>query len=309
MNPETMTQSVPVLSLCIPTYNRADVLEATLEAFFADPDYDPAKVEVVVSDNCSTDCTPQVVARYPAVRYFRNEENVRDINFSRVLLHGRGEYVKLMNDTVRLLPGTLRTWVEAIEANRDSGEALFFYERSHRARPRTIRCRTVAQFMLTTSFRVTWIGNFGAWRRDLDIVADTAAADTQLLQVGWSYRMADRHPVQIRLAHYADVAHVAGATRGGYNLFRVFVENYLGCCKPYLRAGKLTRMQYERVKFKLFNGYFVRRAVWLLCRSERIASYDNREAWRILLRHYGWHPYFYLWMLFFSLGHLLRRKR
>jgi abequosyltransferase len=68
-----------LLSICIPTFNRAGILAASLDALMADigPSDD---VEIVVSDNASSDGTADVVAarvgRKPSISYWRNPTNI-----------------------------------------------------------------------------------------------------------------------------------------------------------------------------------------------------------------------------------------
>lgn len=301
----------PLLSLCIPTYNRAEVLDETLRVLFADPDFDPLKVEVVVCDNCSEDRTPEVAARYPLVRYFRNEENIRDANFSQALQHGSGEYLKLMNDTVRLVPGGLKLMLDTIEDSLASREPLFFYEWNRNLRPQTVCCPDVGSFLCKASVRVTWIANFGCWRRNLPVVEDRSGAALQLLQVVWSIRIVEAGPppVKICFGHYCTVAAGKGAPKGGYNVFRVFVANYLSLVEECRHKGVITRAQYRKTKFGLFRHFVSRRVVWLLFRSKHITGFDNRGAWQIVLEHYGCQPYFYLITFYKSLHYLLRGCR
>jgi abequosyltransferase len=74
-----MTMSTLKLSICIPTYNRAFYLTSCLESLSSiAPELWPC-IEVVVSDNASTDNTLEIVEqfkqRFP-IRYFRNETNI-----------------------------------------------------------------------------------------------------------------------------------------------------------------------------------------------------------------------------------------
>lgn len=82
---------------------------------FSNPDFNVDEIEVVVSDNCSTDHTKQIVNKYPFVKYFCNEKNVRDANFSYALQRGSGEYLKLLNDTVRFPSGSLKFILDTIK--------------------------------------------------------------------------------------------------------------------------------------------------------------------------------------------------
>ena len=68
----TRTASVPRLTIAIPTVNRATLLRRAIESALAQTSPD---IEILVSDNASTDETPAVVAEYAArgVRAFRHD--------------------------------------------------------------------------------------------------------------------------------------------------------------------------------------------------------------------------------------------
>jgi len=114
-----------LLSLCVPTYNRASLLAQALGAILAQ--VTPAMaglVEVVVLDNASPDETPQVVARaqadFPgaAVRYVRRPENIGcDANFTDAPNQAAGEFVYLLSDDDVLLPGAVATLLGLLQAH------------------------------------------------------------------------------------------------------------------------------------------------------------------------------------------------
>ncbi len=95
-----MTQGAyPLVTVAIPTYNRADsylryALESAVNQTYGN-------VEVIVSDNCSTDGTEQVVRDFsaPCLRYFRHAENIgANGNFNFCLEQARGDYFLLLPD-------------------------------------------------------------------------------------------------------------------------------------------------------------------------------------------------------------------
>ena len=51
----------PILSLCIPTYNRCERLSKLLSLIDGLSDSIKSRIQVCVSDNCSSDCTPDVI--------------------------------------------------------------------------------------------------------------------------------------------------------------------------------------------------------------------------------------------------------
>lgn len=124
-----------LLTLAIPTYNRAESLRATLRSFLAQIEQRGLlDVEIVVSDNCSTDDTPHVcasvAAEYPgvSVRYFRNESNVGfDRNVDALFCHARGKYVWTFSDDDDPSPDALPHVVDLL-GQRDVRFAFVNYQ-------------------------------------------------------------------------------------------------------------------------------------------------------------------------------------
>lgn len=98
-----MTLEVPLFSICIPTFNRADLLELCLATVLPQVEQFASEVECVISDNASSDRTSEVIAayadRYP-IRVFRNEENIGIIaNITKSVSElARGEFALLIGD-------------------------------------------------------------------------------------------------------------------------------------------------------------------------------------------------------------------
>ncbi|PIP39782.1 MAG: hypothetical protein COX19_07100, partial [Desulfobacterales bacterium CG23_combo_of_CG06-09_8_20_14_all_51_8] len=94
--------SAPKLSICIPTYNRVNTLQETLESILPQVAENPA-VEVVISDNASTDNTANLCrefeSRFPIVRYYPNSENLGfDGNVAACVRKAQGEYISFFSD-------------------------------------------------------------------------------------------------------------------------------------------------------------------------------------------------------------------
>jgi len=115
---------LPLLSICIPTYNRAELLEAALTSLAPQVRKLGKEVELIVSDNCSTDNSRDVVERlgqqFP-IRYHRNAENVgamRNI-LSLVSEHSSGEFCWVMGDDEMVREGGVRKLLQAIKEHSD----------------------------------------------------------------------------------------------------------------------------------------------------------------------------------------------
>ncbi len=105
---------MPLFTVGVPTYNRAGMLAQTLDCILQQTFRD---FEVVVSDNASTDDTPQVVARYVGrrFRYFRQETNVGSLlNFRFLGDVAAGEWLVIHQDDDLLSPLFLERCAHAI---------------------------------------------------------------------------------------------------------------------------------------------------------------------------------------------------
>lgn len=110
-----------LLSIAIPTYNNATWLLFSLKRILPQVKSLKGLVEVVVSDNCSTDGTKEqmqkVLAEYPTeLRYYRNEENLGlNGNFQKVCERAQGEFIWMIGcddilriDAVEIVLGVLQ---------------------------------------------------------------------------------------------------------------------------------------------------------------------------------------------------------
>ncbi|MEW6558182.1 MAG: glycosyltransferase family 2 protein [Elusimicrobiota bacterium] len=96
------TRNNPILSICIPTYNRSKFLVECLESVLESAKGYENKLEIIISDNASNDETTNVAAKYVEkfsfIYYSRNVENVIDENFFIAARLAKGKYVWIFAD-------------------------------------------------------------------------------------------------------------------------------------------------------------------------------------------------------------------
>lgn len=121
----------PVLSVCTPSYNRGAFLPDLLESIERElaalpPELGGCGVEVVVSDNGSSDDTAERVAAFAdrlSVTYVRQQENIGpDRNFLAVVEAAHGQFCWLMGSDDIIEPGGLE---RVLRATREWGVAGF----------------------------------------------------------------------------------------------------------------------------------------------------------------------------------------
>ena len=89
-----------ILSICIPTYNRAEYIIETLESVVSQLG-ENSNVEITVSDNASKDNTKEIVEsfqkRYKHIKYFRWDKNQgADRNYLKAVELASGEYCLIL---------------------------------------------------------------------------------------------------------------------------------------------------------------------------------------------------------------------
>jgi len=97
-----MNSQTTILSICVPTYNRSKFLSEALDSIIISIKGFEDRVEIIVSDNASTDNTFDIVkeyqAKYSFIRYNRNKENVFDKNFFIAASLANGNYIWVFAD-------------------------------------------------------------------------------------------------------------------------------------------------------------------------------------------------------------------
>lgn len=111
-----------ILSICIPTYNRAGHLRNCLDSLIQSGVARQPDVQVCISDNCSTDETGQVIddaTKRLRIKYRRNDANLGLArNFVEVAQMADGEFVWIIGDDDLLIPGACENIVGLITVHR-----------------------------------------------------------------------------------------------------------------------------------------------------------------------------------------------
>lgn len=124
-----------VVSVVIPAYNREEYIREAIESAIGQETAFP--FEVIVSDDCSTDGTVQVARSFgDGVRVLTSSEN-RGLaaNRNAAIAAARGEFIALLDDDDRMLPGRLQKQAEFLAAHPQVGLAVGLCEEEGEERP------------------------------------------------------------------------------------------------------------------------------------------------------------------------------
>lgn len=304
--------SQPLLSICIPTYNRACYLWRTLNSITTQKGFLFTNlVEIVISDNCSTDATEEVcmefVKKYPdKIRYIKRGEPISgDENFVFVLSQARGNFVKLHNDTCYVLEDSISKMLDDIkDADRFGADACFFANSS--AKSEGI-IRSFDDFISNVSYFITWIASHCYRKSFLDSLDNiNRFSNYNFAQVDILGRLFESGScVYISNKEYFLTIFVSG--KGGYNIAEVFGYNYFYILDFYRKKGILSNKIFNRNKFDtLFNHiipyYF-----------DFNHEYNfSKKAYFKFMKYYWFEPYFYfayLKIIYKKLKSILSRRK
>lgn len=135
----------PLVSICIPTYNRPGELENTLKNIVSQENFDE-EIEVLVIDDASSINTRESVKpfyeKFKNIRYLENRTNLGfEKNILKLFKTFKGQYFFFLSDDDSLLPGALTKIEKLIKTHPDCAVFSSGYEQVSKSQKKTTRYR------------------------------------------------------------------------------------------------------------------------------------------------------------------------
>lgn len=222
-------ETPPIFTYSFITYNRSKYLVKALHSVLRQVGNDDL-VEVLVSDNASTDDTKEIVQglqkKYHNLKYHRTATNVgAEGNLHEALRHSMGEYVMVAGDDDYVVDGALYTMISHIYRHRRC--SLFFVTQGTAdMKFLSYEGEGAADYIEKNGFYVTFISSI-VMKRDLYKNIDNPEKynDTLLPQLYLQMEMLKQEPsFSVLGLHWWETAE--DRSPKGYNLIEVFVRNY-----------------------------------------------------------------------------------
>jgi abequosyltransferase len=227
----------PLLTIAIPTYNRADCLNVLLRELI--PQITDDRVELLISDNASPDHTPKIVDAYcprdVKINYIRNRENIGpDANFLQCYNLAKGEYVWIVGDDDVIVPGGLRQVLKILE-KREFDQAFVSaytfrdaYSPPERSRfsGRVVVFSNAVNYALRTYTGLAFITGNILRKATLEAKPHPDFSEmigTNLIHLSWTYTLLSMNPKCILFRDR--LVAVKTENTGGYGTCQVFGKN------------------------------------------------------------------------------------
>lgn len=288
----------PILSICIPIYNRLSYLERMLSRFMEDKDLFGDKVHLFISDNCSREnlsgCCEKFQRDGLLFEYNRNEENLGpDRNFEICFQHGRGEYTWLLGSDDIPVSGFIRKMICCLECH-DYG---LFHLSMKKSSANLTEYHDNNEMAVVVNYWITFMSANIIRTDSLQHIKTDHYRNTNLIQV----------PVFLNACltatenaiYYDGYPFEKGSdsrNNGGYHLFQVFVSNLFGIYEAFVEKGLLSEESFCKIKKIEFKDFLVDWILGLLVFKSN-HNFETTGSWRILWKYYGRSPYAY-WGLF-----------
>lgn len=227
----------PILSICIPTYNRSKYLDKCLKSIF---DYigNDKSIEVVVSDNNSQDNTKEIVDKYISMysnfKYFKNEQNIgADRNIMEALNRGTGKFLASHGDDDYFAPFSIYKIINKLYENRDCS-VFYMFNRTSASEKKNCG---INNFIKDVSFYCTFISGIILKKSDYKIIEDKYKfVHFKLNQVYLQLLMLKDNKEYCVLYDYF-LAESGEHKPYGYNFAEVFINNYLEILNYFKQYG------------------------------------------------------------------------
>lgn len=249
----------PLLSICIPTYNRAEYLKNSIESIICQDEFKNKQVEIVIADNASTDNTESVARpyaqRYENIFYYRNEKNINNDNFPFVLSRGNGILRRLCNDTLCFEAGALKYICDVVRKYAQTKPYICWLGSKGRS---DIERMNFSKGIKTASYWITAIACFSIWDNECDgIEKDTYGTELMLWQVRKTLELSAEKDNMVLINKALTSTQNVYKKDVSYGLYHVFFENYFTLLNPYFESGKLTEDDKNYLEKDLLLNFFL----------------------------------------------------
>jgi abequosyltransferase len=301
------TVGSPLLTIAIPTYNRARYLELCLVHLSRQYRGHEQDLDLIVSDNHSTDDTEKVVESFIAkglpIRYVKQNENIgADKNFADCFARARGKYVLIFGDDDIFLDRAISSIITVLK-NGDYGNVYinsYGYQDDHvremptARQPELLVYEDPAEYLSKINYWISFssgnIVNKSLIESDIDPMR---FIETNMVQLNWILSAILKAKNNAYLEEYLVAYKVANT--GGYRLCQVFGVNINKIFTVFIRQGT-PRRYFDIINRKLLNSFFPS-MLMTLRRNNPGFTFNEEDHFSVLYPVFRRYPQFWLFVV------------
>jgi glycosyltransferase involved in cell wall biosynthesis len=255
------------------------------------------KVQLLVSDNCSTEDIISVcdsfISKGLPMAYYCNEINIgMDGNFINCFKHAEGKYVWLLGSDDIPVEGLVTRLISILES-----ENYGLVHLSIKSQKRDFSVyNNHNEFLKIVGHWITFISGNIIQTSTLENIDLNVYKGTFISQVP-AYLNAccssSKNAILCLPKYFEDDDD--SSNNGGYNIFEVFVKNLYGIYVEFVNNGLISKHVFNYIKRIEFRDFLVVYIINLLIFRRR-SRFGLKGSWNILVKYYGFKPYAYFYL-------------
>lgn len=298
----------PLLTIVIPTYNRNAKLLVLLETLRLELHDLANSVDVLVSDNASTDGTDATIARmseqWPNFRTQRHQTNIgAEKNFLSCICNTKSRYIWVIGDDDCPRPGLIKQIVSLLLTEEPAlismgNEGLTDENPNKIVEQLSFECLTSLEFSKKVNIWTTFISGIIFDKHRLDQELGDEKLDrfcgTSLVQLGWVLPLLRTDSRFLYIGQKVILA--SENTNWGYDIKKVFCLNYPVIVNEVFG----TRSRLARTLISEPIKYYLPGLIWASRSGTQMSANENNRLWQAIINVLGGYPYF--WILILPIG-------
>jgi abequosyltransferase len=289
-----MPMQKPLLTIGIPTYNRARYLDRCLDSILSQLSGLEQDIELIVANNASTDNTKAIVNTYSkkaTITYYENKVNLGpDSTCSICFDKANGKYVWVLGDDEFLIQGSLKLIIDLLRSNNYGDVYLhcipFHKEEELDETPvyeaKTVSYKDPLAYLRQLHYYVTFISGNIVNKSLLPVDFDYKKyMNTNIVQVGWTIKAIFAAEENI----FVETPLIAAKQNnsGGYQFVTTFAKNYNFILEDLVKQEGYTREIIDITNTNLIKSYFPANIIKLLYYENR---FDTEKHFSVLLNSF-----------------------
>ncbi len=296
----------PLLTIGIPTYNRAEYLDRCLNSIISQLDGDQENIELIIANNASSDHTNEIINRHSQktkIKYFENKFNLGpDSTSSICFTEATGKYVWVLGDDEFLIQGSLPLIMNLLQ-NKNYGDVYLHCIPFHREEEldetpvreiKTVSYIDPVEFIEKLHYYITFISgniiNKSILPKDYNFKKHV---NTNIVQVDWTVRAIFAAEENI----FVETPLIAAKQNnsGGYQFVTTFAKNYNSILDDLVKNG-YNKNIINITNTNLIKSYFPPNIIKLLYYETR---FDTEQHFSVLLNSFWKYKSF--WVVLFPI--------
>lgn len=265
-----------LLSICIPTYNECRYLENVVKSIVIQKEFIDKKVEIIVTDNASTDKTDCMIKKYTDnfdnIKYIKNEKNIGSTdNTTLAVSYAIGKFVKISTSSTIYDLGSLTTMLNYIEKYQDENIQLYFTN-DNSADDVILSFK---EFAYETAVQNTNYLSWGLWKRDIvDFLNDQKYNWTNIPACYFNLKYAHKYGKVLIVNKKLFTPQKRTPKDLTYGLFNTFAINIYDIHNEFIQNGVLNKDFIIYLKKKI--GYWL--IPWVVYFEFKDSDYKYAES-------------------------------